>query len=152
MRAALFFMLLLAACHSTAKPDDAGAEASVDAAAEAAVATDVPDADVDATAPLDAAVVPTPVTKKKTPEPPICAQARDAKTRHSPITAQLDAACRAAGGNPDGPAPASTPVPTTSARSSAAAALCAQARDARRRASPIAAQLEAQCRAAGGTP
>jgi hypothetical protein len=110
------------------------------------------------------------------PGPPmsLCERARDARARNSPAASNLEAQCRAS--NPpvksigrigsglprsletSAAAPemsAQPAAPSVRAQSAAPAArlpICDAARSARARNSPAAPNLEAQCRAAGGTP
>jgi hypothetical protein len=91
-------------------------------------------------------------------EPMICARARDARARNSPVALELTAQCEAVGGDfterkvmhlPNTPAPDQQ---ATRAKLIVAPdpPICARARDARARNSPAAPMLEDQCRIAGG--
>jgi len=94
-------------------------------------------------------------------EPMICARARDARARNSPVAPALTAQCDAAGGDfmqrtvvRDLPRTNAPELQRTKSRMTPVAdpPICIRARDARKRNSPVAPALEAQCRAAGGTP
>ena len=84
---------------------------------------------------------------------PICDSARSARARNSPAAPNLEAQCRAQGGDP-------SPIVKTIGRvnvgpvapSTGQVSICDRARDSRARNSPVAPQLEAQCRAQGGDP
>jgi serine/threonine protein phosphatase PrpC len=127
-----------------------------------AIATTTLAHDDDAAAPV---ITPAPTLQQ---EPAVCAKARLARDRGSPAAATLEAQCRAAGGVipsasgssvPTPPTPAPTPSPTPVPSVAAPAAVrtaepivCAEARAARASGAANAAQLEARCRASGGTP
>jgi serine/threonine protein phosphatase PrpC len=121
----------------------------IDGAAAPATA---PPVEEDAAA-LAPAVTPAPTLL---PEPAICAKARAARDRNSPAAPRLEAACRAQGGSiasasasaapPPAPTPTIPPTPVTEPL------VCTEARAARAKNLPNAGQLEATCRAAGGTP
>lgn len=91
-------------------------------------------------------------------EPMICARARDARARNSPVAPALTARCEAVGG--DFTERKVMQLPNTSATDRQATKakmivapeppICARARVARARNSPAAPMLEDQCRAAGG--
>jgi hypothetical protein len=109
----------------------------------------------------------------------LCDRARDARARNSPAAPNLEEQCRKSQppvkslgrvGHEVGPphssntleaapavSPAYTPPVTTTVTSARTALavdppICSAARKARARNSPAAPNLEAQCRAAGGTP
>lgn len=91
-------------------------------------------------------------------EPMICARARDARARNSPVAPALTAQCEAVGG--DFTEHKVVRLPNTSVTDQQATKakmivapeppICARARDARARNSPAAPMLEDQCRASGG--
>ncbi|MDB6163900.1 MAG: hypothetical protein JWL98_1332 [Xanthomonadaceae bacterium] len=94
-------------------------------------------------------------------EPMICARARDARARNSPVAPELATQCNAAGGDfmqrtvvHDAPATSTRPQQSIRSKMTPLAdpPICVRARDARARNSPVTPALEAQCRAAGGTP
>jgi hypothetical protein len=93
-------------------------------------------------------------------EPMICAYARAARERNSPSAPALTAQCTAAGGDFTQQAVTALPAGTGFARPAtrmklvvpADPPICVQARSAKARNSPVTPSLEAQCRAAGGTP
>lgn len=94
--------LIVACKKDKVDGDDAAADAAplvviADAAAEAEAEAPAASASASAT-PL----VPPPVAARPTPkpDPPICAQARSARSRNSPVAPKLEAACKAAGGTP----------------------------------------------------
>lgn len=86
------------------------------------------------------------------PDPPICANARSARARNSPAAPGLEAQCRAAGGSVEQPKKLGRIQQTDPKIEQPDPPICARARSARARNSPAAPNLEAQCRAAGGTP
>jgi hypothetical protein len=93
-------------------------------------------------------------------EPLVCARARNARARQSPLAPDLTAQCEALGGDfterKAAPLPANSGPDLQPMKSRMIVApeppICIRARDARARNSPAASALETQCRQAGGTP
>jgi hypothetical protein len=88
------------------------------------------------------------------PGPPmtLCERARDARARNSPAAPNLEAQCLASKPPPVKSIGRVKPSSTEPTTPQPARSICAAAADARSRNSPAAPNLEAQCRATGGTP